>query len=57
MSFSSMRFGQFCDFRPKVCFFRIWIPKGMKSCHFHSAHELNPFVFVKSRIFSSFLLT
>ncbi|KAF5823610.1 hypothetical protein HanXRQr2_Chr01g0040201 [Helianthus annuus] len=20
MSFSSMRFGQFCDFRPKVCF-------------------------------------
>ncbi|KAJ0905855.1 hypothetical protein HanPSC8_Chr07g0298831 [Helianthus annuus] len=20
MSFSSLRFGQFCDFRPKVCF-------------------------------------
>ncbi|MFS7980055.1 hypothetical protein Hanom_Chr10g00934891 [Helianthus anomalus] len=27
MSFSSLRFGQFCDFRLKVCFFRIWIQK------------------------------
>ncbi|MFS7888695.1 putative major intrinsic protein [Helianthus anomalus] len=29
MSFSSWRFGQFCDFHPRVCFFRIWIQKFM----------------------------
>ncbi|MFS7998724.1 hypothetical protein Hanom_Chr12g01157301 [Helianthus anomalus] len=25
MPFSPLRFGQFCDFHPKVCFFRIWV--------------------------------
>ncbi|MFS7987731.1 hypothetical protein Hanom_Chr11g01026381 [Helianthus anomalus] len=27
MLFSPLKFGHFCDFRPKVCFFRIWIQK------------------------------
>ncbi|MFS7958160.1 hypothetical protein Hanom_Chr07g00674901 [Helianthus anomalus] len=36
MSFSSLRFGQFCDFRPNVCFPHL-DPKGLKSCHFHPA--------------------
>ncbi|MFS7951104.1 hypothetical protein Hanom_Chr07g00591011 [Helianthus anomalus] len=36
MHFSSSRFGQFCDFRPKVCFSHL-DPKGLKSCHFHPA--------------------
>ncbi|MFS8020319.1 hypothetical protein Hanom_Chr15g01414171 [Helianthus anomalus] len=34
MSFSSLRFGYFCDFCPKVCFLYL-DPKGLKSCHFH----------------------
>ncbi|MFS7924500.1 hypothetical protein Hanom_Chr03g00273261 [Helianthus anomalus] len=37
MPFSSLRFGQFCDFRPKVCFFAQLDPKGLKSCQFHPA--------------------
>ncbi|KAJ0762885.1 hypothetical protein HanOQP8_Chr04g0166211 [Helianthus annuus] len=36
MTFSSLRFGQFCDFRLKVCFSSL-DPKGLKSCHFHLA--------------------
>ncbi|MFS7957593.1 hypothetical protein Hanom_Chr07g00668171 [Helianthus anomalus] len=36
MPFSSLRFGQFCNFRPKV-FFPHLDPKGLKSCHFHPA--------------------
>ncbi|KAJ0913918.1 hypothetical protein HanPSC8_Chr06g0232701 [Helianthus annuus] len=37
MQFSSLRFGQFCNFRSKVCFSYMH-PKGLKSCHFHPAH-------------------
>ncbi|KAF5774302.1 hypothetical protein HanXRQr2_Chr13g0598751 [Helianthus annuus] len=36
MPFSSLRFCQFCDFRPKV-FSPHLDPKGLKSCHFHPA--------------------
>ncbi|MFS8012624.1 hypothetical protein Hanom_Chr14g01323031 [Helianthus anomalus] len=36
MSFSSLRFGQFCNFHQKVCNARL-DPKGLKSCHFHPA--------------------
>ncbi|MFS7973803.1 hypothetical protein Hanom_Chr09g00860941 [Helianthus anomalus] len=36
MAFSSLRFGQFCDFRSKVCFSASG-PKGLESCHFHPA--------------------
>ncbi|MFS8013205.1 hypothetical protein Hanom_Chr14g01330061 [Helianthus anomalus] len=33
---SSLRFGEFCNFRPKVCFSHL-DPKGLKSYHFHPA--------------------
>ncbi|MFS8002228.1 hypothetical protein Hanom_Chr13g01199641 [Helianthus anomalus] len=56
MPFSPLRFGQSCNFRPKVCF-RHMDPKGLKSCHFHSAPYLHPFYSVKEELFSSFLLT
>ncbi|MFS7933497.1 hypothetical protein Hanom_Chr04g00380531 [Helianthus anomalus] len=56
MPLSSLRFDQFCDLRPKVCFFHL-DPKGLKSCHFHPAHQLHPFFIVKSGVFSSFLIT
>ncbi|KAJ0914881.1 putative tryptophan--tRNA ligase [Helianthus annuus] len=36
MLFSSLGYGQFCDFRPKVCFLHL-DPKGLKSCHFQPA--------------------
>ncbi|KAF5787607.1 hypothetical protein HanXRQr2_Chr10g0454691 [Helianthus annuus] len=50
MPFSSLRFGQFCDFCPKVSSFLCFVtfvqrfvfphldPKGLKSCHFHLPH-------------------
>ncbi|MFS7955521.1 hypothetical protein Hanom_Chr07g00643671 [Helianthus anomalus] len=36
MPFLSLRFGQFCNFRPKVCFPHL-DTKGLKSWHFHPA--------------------
>ncbi|MFS7921515.1 hypothetical protein Hanom_Chr03g00237681 [Helianthus anomalus] len=33
LSFSSLRFGQFCDFRQRFVFPHL-DPKGLKSCHF-----------------------
>ncbi|MFS7965352.1 hypothetical protein Hanom_Chr09g00761231 [Helianthus anomalus] len=56
MSFSSLRFGQFCDFRPKV-YFSASGSKRFEILPFSST-ELTPSIFsVKSGVFSSFLLT
>ncbi|MFS7998875.1 hypothetical protein Hanom_Chr12g01159221 [Helianthus anomalus] len=56
MPFSSLRFGQFCDFRPNVCFF------ASRSKKFEilpfSSSSLIPSIFsIKSGVFLSFLLT
>ncbi|KAF5817738.1 hypothetical protein HanXRQr2_Chr02g0056561 [Helianthus annuus] len=53
MPFSSLRFGQFCDFRPKVCFF-VSGSKRFKIMSFSSG-SLSPSIFsVKSGVFPSF---
>ncbi|MFS8016529.1 hypothetical protein Hanom_Chr15g01369701 [Helianthus anomalus] len=56
MPFSSLRFGQFCDFRPNVCF----SASGSKRFQIltFSSDSLTPSIFlVKSGIFSSFLIS
>ncbi|MFS8010799.1 putative amino-acid N-acetyltransferase transcription regulator GNAT family [Helianthus anomalus] len=57
MPFSSLRFGQFCDFCPKVCFSASG-SKRFKILPFSSG-SLTPSIFfsVKSRVFLPFLLT
>ncbi|MFS7939959.1 hypothetical protein Hanom_Chr05g00458051 [Helianthus anomalus] len=39
MPFSSLRFGQFCDFHPKVCFFSAWGFKRFRILPFSSFFE------------------
>ncbi|MFS7962946.1 hypothetical protein Hanom_Chr08g00732441 [Helianthus anomalus] len=57
MPFSSLRFGYFCNFRPKVCFPYLGpISKRFKILPFSSDLLLHPFFKVKSRKFSSFYL-
>ncbi|MFS7929392.1 hypothetical protein Hanom_Chr04g00332001 [Helianthus anomalus] len=53
MSFSSLRFGQFCDFRPKVCF----SSSGSKRFEIlpFSSSSLTPYIFsIKSETLPSF---
>ncbi|MFS7942634.1 hypothetical protein Hanom_Chr06g00490641 [Helianthus anomalus] len=45
MPFSSLRFGQFCDFRPKVCF-SASRSKRFESSQFHMA-PLTPSIFLR----------
>ncbi|MFS7902523.1 hypothetical protein Hanom_Chr01g00012291 [Helianthus anomalus] len=45
MPFSSLRFGQFCDFRPKVCFF-VSGSKRFKIMPFSSG-SLSPSIFLR----------
>ncbi|MFS8025673.1 hypothetical protein Hanom_Chr16g01477871 [Helianthus anomalus] len=55
-SHSTSSFGEFCDFRPKVCFFASGSER-FKILPFSSG-SLTPFIFsAKSGVFSSFLLT
>ncbi|MFS7934188.1 hypothetical protein Hanom_Chr05g00388651 [Helianthus anomalus] len=54
----SRKFGQFCDFRPKVCF-SAFGSKRFEILPFSSS-SLTPSIFLvrfKSGVFSSFLLT
>ncbi|MFS7909306.1 hypothetical protein Hanom_Chr01g00093051 [Helianthus anomalus] len=55
MPFPSLRFGQFCDFRPKDCF----LASGSKRFEIlpFSSCLLTPSIFLQSGAFSSFLLT
>ncbi|MFS8025474.1 hypothetical protein Hanom_Chr16g01475381 [Helianthus anomalus] len=45
MRLSSMRYGQFCDFRPKVCF-STFVTKGFEILPF-SSDSLTPFIFLR----------
>ncbi|MFS7943675.1 putative tryptophan--tRNA ligase [Helianthus anomalus] len=56
MLFSSLRYGQFCDFRPKVCFSASG-SKRFEILPFSSGSLTHPFLPVKSGLFSSFTLT
>ncbi|MFS8031045.1 hypothetical protein Hanom_Chr17g01541141 [Helianthus anomalus] len=56
MRFSSLRFGQFCDFRPKVCFFASGSKRFENLAIFILLVNFIPFS-VKSEVFLSFLLT
>ncbi|MFS7909905.1 hypothetical protein Hanom_Chr02g00100081 [Helianthus anomalus] len=51
MPFSSLRFGYFCDFRPKVCFSASGSIR-LEILPFLSNSLLHPFFFVKSGVFS-----
>ncbi|MFS7950393.1 hypothetical protein Hanom_Chr07g00582661 [Helianthus anomalus] len=56
MPFSSLRFGQFCDFRPKVCFSSSGF-KRFKILPFSTGSFFHQFFSVTAGVFSSFLLT
>ncbi|MFS7995986.1 hypothetical protein Hanom_Chr12g01124581 [Helianthus anomalus] len=53
MPFSSLRFGQFCDFRPKVCFSASG-SKRFEILPFCSACELHPFFSLSQGYFRLF---
>ncbi|MFS7937846.1 hypothetical protein Hanom_Chr05g00432571 [Helianthus anomalus] len=55
MPFSSLGFGQFCDFRPKACF-SASKSKRFKILSFSSDSLTPSFFSVKSRVFPSFWL-